>query len=179
VGRNGRKKRYGLRNQRRTHPRPLAGAARRFFFYQVALLEDLLMRYCSLIVLCLFILVHACHADPVGDSPDQETNNFKAVAEKWVELLDDGKLPGISSFEHGKTYGYPLTKEIKKTLLDKGTVNQKMLMDVKDYRDSYILGAMTADNRNYAYLFYVANGSVEMVSAYQFETNGWTRIFRR
>lgn len=48
--------------------------------------------------------------------------------------------------------------------------------DIKGYTDSYIMGIVTKDNRNYAYCFYTENGDVRLVSSYDYVTNGWVKI---
>ena len=65
---------------------------------------------------------------------------------------------------------------MKGLLVEKKLVNEKMLDDVKGYSDSYIMGIVTKDNRNYAYFFYVENGDVRLVASYHYATNGWVKI---
>jgi hypothetical protein len=130
------------------------------------------------VILFMFSVLNACRATPEPNDSNQETNDLKAVIQKWVDLLDAGKLPGMSKDDHGNTYGYPLNKDMKKLLLDKKTVDSKMLSDVKNYNNAYVVGTITTDNRNYAYFFYVEKGDVELVSAYQYKTNMWVKIRR-
>jgi hypothetical protein len=130
-------------------------------------------------VLCLFFvlsLTSICRADSTSSDTYAETNRLKAVTVKLVELLEDNQLPGLSQNDHGSIHGYQLTPAMKGLLVEKKLVNEKMLDDVKGYSDSYIMGIVTKDNRNYAYFFYVENGDVRLVASYHYATNGWVKI---
>jgi hypothetical protein len=136
------------------------------------------MKTYALCLLFILSLTPICRADSDSSDTYAETNRIKAVAVKCAELLENDQLPGLSHNDHGDIHGYQLTSAMKKALVEKKLINDEMLDDVKGYRDSYIMGVVTKDNRNYAYFFYVANGDVRLVSAYHFEANVWVKIRR-
>jgi hypothetical protein len=130
------------------------------------------------IVLFIFGLLVANQAMCSQTGLDQPTNQVKAVTMKWVELLDNGALPGMSAKDHGNVNVYQLTDAMEKLLLEKKTIETNMLNDVKNYsrNDCYVAGVTTTDDRSFTYFFYVANGSVELLSAYRYDSNAWVRI---
>jgi hypothetical protein len=119
---------------------------------------------------CLLCCLSGCRSALSSDDA-QETNNLKAVIQKCCELIDDGKLPGVSKDDHGELNGYQLTDSIKKDLIDK-----KIIPDVEGYRDAYVIDIKTKDNRNYKYFFSIENGNVVLISSYYWENGGWGKI---
>jgi hypothetical protein len=98
------------------------------------------------------------------------------VVIKWSELLYGGSLPGLSENDHGDIHGYELTVSVRQLLLKNKVVSEKMLSDVTGFKDPFLVGIVTKDNRNYAYFLYAENGDVRLVSSYRLGTNGWVKI---
>ena len=136
------------------------------------------MKKYILIIFCTLILTVACKAESNPTDAGTETNRIKAVMEKCAELLNKNQLPGLSPNDHGDIHGYQLTEAMKKTLVDKRLISDKMLTDVKGYSDPYFIGMATDDGRSFAYFFIAENSNVRLVSSYCAETNTWIRIGR-
>ncbi len=117
-----------------------------------------------------------CRASSNSDDTNQQTNDLKAVTGKFVELLDDGKLPGLSKGDHGNLNGYQLTDSVKKFLLDNNLLDKKMLHDVDGYHDPYFIAVDTKDGRRYGYFFSPEAGDIILVSAYHWDNGEWVKI---
>ena len=107
------------------------------------------MKYCLLLVFCILVVSPACLATSnSSDSSSKlegntEVENLTRVTKKWVELLDAGKLPGMTKEEHGNLSGYHLTESVKRNFLDSKVIDNNMLSDIKDCKDSYLVSVVT------------------------------------
>jgi hypothetical protein len=108
-----------------------------------------------------------------------EVENLARVTKKWVELLDAGKLPGMTKEEHGKFSGYHLTESVKRDFFDSKIIDKNMLSDIKDCKDSYLVSVVTTDKRDLRYFFCIEHDSVSLVSAYHYEGSKWSKIERK
>jgi hypothetical protein len=127
-------------------------------------------------LLFLLCCLSVCRASSNSDDANHQTNELKAVTGKLVELLEDGKLPGLSKDDHGDMHGYQLTDSVRELLLDKKLLNKKMLHDVDGYHDPYFVGVDTKDGRHYGYFFSPEEGDVLLVSSYHWDNGEWVKI---
>jgi hypothetical protein len=139
------------------------------------------MNHSLSVLFCLLIVVSVCEAtsNPVVGSTNSisaEADDLKKVAAKFVELLDDGKLPGLSKDEHGKMSAYHLTEAVKKGFFDSGVIDKNMLSDIKGCRDAYLVYVEVTGKKCLKYFFDVARDDVRLVSAYSYTDGHWTKI---
>lgn len=134
------------------------------------------MKQWILIIIFTLIFFGVGHTAPNFNDLNQQTNDLKAVSIKLFELRDEGKLPGISANDHGNLSGFQLTEANKKVAVEKQWVTEDMLKDVRGYEKSYVIEMITTDSRSYCYFFFEQNSEVALISAYQYQTNGWFRI---
>jgi len=130
---------------------------------------------------CILMVASACVAasNPIAGSTNGigvEMDGLKRVAAKFVELLDSGKLPGLSKDEHGKMSGYHLTETLKKDFFDSKVIDQNMLSDIKGCKDAYLVYVEITGKKYLKYFFDVAQDDVRLVSAYSYADGRWSKI---
>jgi hypothetical protein len=103
--------------------------------------------------------------------------NLTDLAQCYVKLLEQNKLPGFSPGQHGRANLYRLPLEIRKEWLQKRYINESMLSDIEGHADVYFVAVETQKpKKNLRYLFFKENGEFRLVSAYQYAKDGWLKL---
>jgi hypothetical protein len=142
------------------------------------------MKFRLLLMLCAVVALQVCLTASNTDSTNSvggnsEVDGLTRVAKKWVELHDEGRLPGMTKDEHGKLSGYHLTESVKKDFFDSKIIDKNMLSDIKGCKDSYLAYVETTEKRHLKYFFCVERDSVGLVSAYSYDGDRWSKIDER
>jgi hypothetical protein len=111
----------------------------------------------------------------LSDSP--EADLLKRFAEYWVRSLDQGKLPGLESGEHGHADTYHLTQEIQREWLKDKNVDREMFSDLGDYEDVFFVSVITTDKKYVRYFFRHQGATFALHSAYKWENSRWLKLF--